>query len=284
MEEVVWTIFGWDLGIRVKGVLVMTSMGAIFCVSELKMKMEFLEFEWIWSEILLLLLHAVEVVNILLWEEERRLWVCGSKPWEMSFFLIHEFQKFLTSLSVLPGRCFAIWAHLQHKIKHMHALKFSTSSNVVCMEYSLYCSWHVRTCHRLNQTDGCLFRIDEAQFCLGHITYSSVINNKNKLRVKERIFPWLFAYEKWYHCLSGTKKIKKKKEIGYSSNLLKISFISFPFSHFSSTCFPEFYECQLLSALLQQWRNPSSGLASNNLSISICNSFHTSANLHTYNP
>lgn len=28
--------------------------------------------------------------------------------WEMSFFLMVEFQKFLTSLSVLPGRCLAI--------------------------------------------------------------------------------------------------------------------------------------------------------------------------------
>jgi hypothetical protein len=32
--------------------------------------------------------------------------------WEMSFFLMVEFQKFFTSLSVLPGRCLAIWAHL----------------------------------------------------------------------------------------------------------------------------------------------------------------------------
>ena len=45
-------------------------------------------------------------------EAGRRLWVLGSRPCAMSFFLIHEFQKFLTSLSVRPGRCLAIWAHL----------------------------------------------------------------------------------------------------------------------------------------------------------------------------
>lgn len=56
------------------------------------------------------ILHAI-LVAALLWEGIK-LWVFGSNPCEMSFFFMHEFQKFFTSLSVLPGRCFAIWAHL----------------------------------------------------------------------------------------------------------------------------------------------------------------------------
>jgi hypothetical protein len=40
------------------------------------------------------------------------LWVAGSMPCCRSFFLMHEFQKFLISLSVLPGSCDAIWDHL----------------------------------------------------------------------------------------------------------------------------------------------------------------------------
>lgn len=36
----------------------------------------------------------------------------GTTSWESSFFFMLEFQKFFTSLSVLPGRCLAIWAHL----------------------------------------------------------------------------------------------------------------------------------------------------------------------------
>jgi hypothetical protein len=43
------------------------------------------------------------------------LWVLGSRPCAMSFFLMHEFQKFFTSLSVRPGRCFAICAHLSEE-------------------------------------------------------------------------------------------------------------------------------------------------------------------------
>lgn len=40
------------------------------------------------------------------------LWVVGSIPCFISFFFRLEFQKFLISLSVLPGNCAAIWAHL----------------------------------------------------------------------------------------------------------------------------------------------------------------------------
>ena len=36
------------------------------------------------------------------------LWVAGSMPRWQSFFLMYEFQKFLTSLSVRPGSCAAI--------------------------------------------------------------------------------------------------------------------------------------------------------------------------------
>uniref|UniRef100_J3LP54 Uncharacterized protein n=1 Tax=Oryza brachyantha TaxID=4533 RepID=J3LP54_ORYBR len=35
-------------------------------------------------------------------------------PRSRSFFLMYEFQKFLTSLSVLPGSCAAICDHLVH--------------------------------------------------------------------------------------------------------------------------------------------------------------------------
>lgn len=40
------------------------------------------------------------------------LWVAGSMPRSLSFFLMYEFQKFLTSLSVRPGSCAAICDHL----------------------------------------------------------------------------------------------------------------------------------------------------------------------------
>lgn len=43
-------------------------------------------------------------------------WVMGSKPIWISFFLRWVFQKFLISLSVLPGRCFDIADHLKFKI------------------------------------------------------------------------------------------------------------------------------------------------------------------------
>lgn len=36
------------------------------------------------------------------------LWVLGSMPLCFSFFLMHEFHRFLISLSVLPGNCAAI--------------------------------------------------------------------------------------------------------------------------------------------------------------------------------
>jgi hypothetical protein len=42
------------------------------------------------------------------------LWVAGSMPRSLSFFLMYEFQKFLTSLSVRPGSCAAICDHLNH--------------------------------------------------------------------------------------------------------------------------------------------------------------------------
>lgn len=41
------------------------------------------------------------------------LWVLGSMPLCLSFFLMLEFQKFFISLSVLPGNCAAIWDHLR---------------------------------------------------------------------------------------------------------------------------------------------------------------------------
>ena len=44
------------------------------------------------------------------------LWVLGSIPWCLSFFFRHEFQRFLISLSVLPGNCAAIWDHLHSQI------------------------------------------------------------------------------------------------------------------------------------------------------------------------
>lgn len=39
---------------------------------------------------------------------ERSLWVFGSMPLCLSFFLMHEFHRFFISLSVLPGNCAAI--------------------------------------------------------------------------------------------------------------------------------------------------------------------------------
>lgn len=41
------------------------------------------------------------------------LWVTGSIPLCLSFFLRHEFHRFFISLSVLPGNCAAIWDHLK---------------------------------------------------------------------------------------------------------------------------------------------------------------------------
>lgn len=49
-----------------------------------------------------------EAAAVLKDDDERRLCVLGSSPCAMSFFLMQEFQKFFTSLSVLPGKCFAI--------------------------------------------------------------------------------------------------------------------------------------------------------------------------------
>jgi len=43
---------------------------------------------------------------------ESDLWVLGSMPLCLSFFLMQEFHKFFISLSVLPGNCAAIWDHL----------------------------------------------------------------------------------------------------------------------------------------------------------------------------
>lgn len=39
---------------------------------------------------------------------DKGLWVFGSMPLCLSFFLRHEFHKFFISLSVLPGNCAAI--------------------------------------------------------------------------------------------------------------------------------------------------------------------------------
>lgn len=39
---------------------------------------------------------------------DNSLWVFGSMPLCLSFFLMHEFHRFLISLSVLPGNCVAI--------------------------------------------------------------------------------------------------------------------------------------------------------------------------------
>jgi hypothetical protein len=44
------------------------------------------------------------------------LWVRGSIPIFLSFFLMWVFQWFLISLSVRPGRCDAIFAHLATKL------------------------------------------------------------------------------------------------------------------------------------------------------------------------
>lgn len=46
---------------------------------------------------------------------ERGLWVVGSMPFCLSFFLMLEFHRFLISLSVLPGRRAAICDHLAEK-------------------------------------------------------------------------------------------------------------------------------------------------------------------------
>lgn len=43
---------------------------------------------------------------------ESGLWVLGSIPFCMSFFLMEEFHRFFISLSVLPGNCAAIRDHL----------------------------------------------------------------------------------------------------------------------------------------------------------------------------
>lgn len=43
------------------------------------------------------------------------LWVFGSIPLCLSFFLRQEFHKFFISLSVLPGNCAAICDHLPKK-------------------------------------------------------------------------------------------------------------------------------------------------------------------------
>ena len=40
-------------------------------------------------------------------------WVAGSMPRSLSLFLMYEFQKFLTSLSVRPGSCPAMRDHLR---------------------------------------------------------------------------------------------------------------------------------------------------------------------------
>lgn len=45
------------------------------------------------------------------------LWVFGSIPLSLSFFLIEEFHRFLISLSVLPGNWAAICDHLVKKQK-----------------------------------------------------------------------------------------------------------------------------------------------------------------------
>ena len=67
-------------------------------------------FELKWAGLLLLGFAPLPWRRVL--EAGRRLWVLGSRPCAMSFFLMHEFQKFLISLSVLPGSCDAIWDHL----------------------------------------------------------------------------------------------------------------------------------------------------------------------------
>lgn len=50
------------------------------------------------------ILLFLRLAAIIVWPEEL--------PWWRSFFFLLEFQKFLIALSVLPGKCFAICAHL----------------------------------------------------------------------------------------------------------------------------------------------------------------------------
>lgn len=55
---------------------------------------------------------------------------------DMSFFLIVEFQKFFTSLSVLPGRCLAIWAHLQRsKAQRTAHILVLAQSVAICVPF-----------------------------------------------------------------------------------------------------------------------------------------------------
>jgi hypothetical protein len=55
------------------------------------------------------------------------LWVAGSMPRWRSFFLMKEFQKFFTSLSVRPGSCAAICDHLLPRMEWRWMMRSSSS-------------------------------------------------------------------------------------------------------------------------------------------------------------
>jgi len=59
-------------------------------------------------EVLLLLVGAAAALSFSLSVSAMGLWVLGSMPLCLSFFLRQEFHRFLISLSVLPGNCAAI--------------------------------------------------------------------------------------------------------------------------------------------------------------------------------
>lgn len=88
-------------------------------------------FWWWWSLLLCWVILGIMSLSLSLWSSssatsERGLWVVGSIPLCLSFFLREEFQKFFISLSVLPGNWAAIWDHLDyigtHNELYMHKL------------------------------------------------------------------------------------------------------------------------------------------------------------------
>ena len=98
---------GGSGGNVIKGDFISILVSLIICVFEESTKA--VGCWWICERV-----HALVLLLLLLiWSiGRRRWWVLGSNPCAISFFLMHEFQKFFTSLSVLPGKYLAIWAHL----------------------------------------------------------------------------------------------------------------------------------------------------------------------------